>query len=206
MGTPHQIVSPHRNANSFVLPLEKDQALIVDVGNFDPQLLEQWLALQQRRLVAAVITHEHSDHCMGLADVLERYRPTVYCSSKCAQNMADSRQNFSHYMEEVETFTVEVDHVDIHDGELIEIGGQEFVFTTTPGHSPGGICFHSDTFFFSGDTLLEGKRTPLSFPHSSKADYVQSITKLEGVLKPGMTIFPGHGSPFLFTDFSNWVL
>lgn len=200
---PHRIVNPHRQSNSYLLPLDQGKAAIIDVGNFDQQLLHDWLENQQLELVAAIITHEHSDHCMGLPALLENFKPEVFCSEKCARNMADSRQNFSYYMEEVDTFDANVAYTEVTDDSVFTIGGRDFHFLLTPGHSPGGICFLTGSLFFTGDTILNGRRTPLTFPHSNKKDYALSLDKIKERLLPGVTLMPGHGEPFVFSDFSS---
>jgi len=200
---PYRIVNPHRQSNSFLLPLDHGKAAIIDVGNFDQQLLHDWLEKQQLELVAAIITHEHSDHCMGLPSLLENFKLEIFCSERCARNMADSRQNFSHYMEEVDTFVANVAYTEVTNDSVFTIGGRDFHFLLTPGHSPGGICFHTGSLFFTGDTILNGRRTPLTFPHSNKKDYALSLDKIKERLLPGVTLMPGHGEPFVFSDFSS---
>jgi glyoxylase-like metal-dependent hydrolase (beta-lactamase superfamily II) len=40
-------------------------------------------------------------------------------------------------------------------------------------------------------------KTPLTFPHSNRKDYANSIQKLKALIKPGTTIYPGHGEAFV---------
>ena len=76
----------------------------------------------------------------------------------------------------------------------------EFLFMETPGHSPGGACIFTSDAVFTGDTILNQMKAPLNFPHSNKKQYDISLIKIKKQLKPGMTIFPGHGEPFKYNS------
>jgi len=75
--------------------------------------------------------------------------------------------------------------------------GTGFTFISTPGHSPGSVCIFTKDAVFTGDTLLNNTKTPLTFPHSNRNDYANSIQKLKTLLKPGITVYPGHGEAFV---------
>jgi len=80
------------------------------------------------------------------------------------------------------------------------VEGTEFTSIATPGHSPGSACIFTKDAVFTGDTLLNNTKTPLTFPHSNRNDYANSIQKIKPLLKPGMTIYPGHGEPFVVNE------
>jgi len=62
------------------------------------------------------------------------------------------------------------------------------------------VCIFTKDAVFTGDTLLNNTKTPLTFPHSNRKDYANSIQKLKTLLNPGMTIFPGHGEAFVVNE------
>lgn len=198
----HQFVNPHRLSNTYALELDSNEVLLVDVGNFDTTDFLKWLVKENKTLTHVLLTHEHADHCCGL-DALNETNPfQLICTSKCAQNIQNSRQNFSYYLEEIPTFEVVLtDVLIINDYDVMTIGGQLFTFIATPGHSPGGMCILADDLLFTGDTILNGIKSPLTFPHSNRKDYQNSIEKIKTILKPGMKIYPGHDSSFSFENF-----
>ena len=197
----HQFVNPHRLSNTYALELDSNEVVLVDVGNFDTTNFLKWLADEDKKLTYVLLTHEHADHCCGL-DALHKTHPfQLICTSKCAENIKNSRQNFSFYLEEISTFEVALEDILIvKDYEVKMIGGQSFTFIATPGHSPGGMCILTDDLLFTGDTILNGIKSPLTFPHSNRKEYQISIEKMKAILKGGMTLYPGHDSPFSFQN------
>jgi len=80
------------------------------------------------------------------------------------------------------------------DGQALEIAGLEFKVLATPGHSPGGVCFHfpSAQALFCGDTLFAGSVGRTDLPGGDGRLLGQSLKKLAAL--PNTTrICPGHG-------------
>lgn len=198
----HQFINPHRLSNTYALELDSNEVILVDVGNFDTTDFIKWLAQANKKLTHVLLTHEHADHCCGLDALYKTHPFQLICTSKCFENSKNSRQNFSYYLEEIPTFEVELTAIlTVNDYTVMTIGGQLFTFLETPGHSPGGMCILVDDFLFTGDTILNGVKSPLTFPHSNRKDYQNSIEKIKEILKSGMTIYPGHDSSFVFRNF-----
>lgn len=198
----HQYINPHKLSNSYVLELSAGKVVLIDVGDFDTKPFLDWLHQEKKTLTHVILTHEHADHCCGVDALATKYSFQLICSSKCEANMRNSRQNFSYYLEEITTF--EVQHNDVlvvGDGDIHLISDTFFTFIETPGHSPGGLCVLVGDVVFTGDTILNGVKSPLTFPHSNRKDYQSSIAKLKENLKKGMVIYPGHDCPFLFQNF-----
>ena len=195
-------VNPHRLSNTYLLELEDDLVVLIDVGNFNTSDLLKWLEENDKKLTHVLLTHEHADHSCGL-DALYQTNPfELICTANCAKNIKNSRQNFSFYLEDLAAFEVQLNTISIvNDNEVIEIGRKSFTFIATPGHSPGGMCILVCNHLFTGDTVLNGIKSPLTFPHSNKIDYKSSLEKLETVLKQGMIIYPGHDAEFVYQNF-----
>jgi glyoxylase-like metal-dependent hydrolase (beta-lactamase superfamily II) len=197
----HRIVNPHRFSNTYIVELSDDITVLIDLGNVDTNEVISYLNEKGKNLSHVILTHEHADHCYGLDTLYEQIQFKLISSPACLKNIRNKKQNFSYYLEDIDTFEVALQEVyDVTDGERMKIGGKEFLFIHTPGHSPGGMCIFLDDFVFTGDTILNGIKTPLSFPHSDKRVYKDSLIKLEALLKKGTKIFPGHGSPFFFDE------
>jgi glyoxylase-like metal-dependent hydrolase (beta-lactamase superfamily II) len=86
------------------------------------------------------------------------------------------------------------------DGDLAEIdrlsaGGIGLHVIHTPGHSPGGCCFHEsiDGIVFSGDTLFRGGPGATGRSFSDFPTIVGSITEQLLVLPPETIVHTGHG-------------
>lgn len=199
----HQLVNHFRGANTFIIEVSEDSVVLVDPGDPDTAPLKKLLKEKQKKVAAVILTHEHFDHCGGLPHLSLNESFPVFCSASAAQNIENPKQNLSRYIESIEPFEVKAQTTIVRDGETKQLGNVSFTFFETPGHSPGGICIRAGTAIFTGDTLLNNTKTPLSFPHSNKKDYQASIEKLKRLIIPGMIIYPGHGQPFVFKG--GWI-
>jgi hydroxyacylglutathione hydrolase len=195
------IINPHRLSNTYVLELENDFIVLIDVGNFNKSEFKDWVVKNNKKIAYVLLTHEHADHCCGVDELYGFQQFELICSSECAENIKNSKQNFSYYLEDIEEFKITTDKIKlVKDLEVLTLHGYDFTFIKTPGHSPGGVCILVENCFFSGDTILNGIKTPLSFPHSSRKDYKISLEKIKTFLEPKMIIYPGHDSSFEFNN------
>ena len=84
---------------------------------------------------------------------------------------------------------------DISDGETITAAGLGFKVITTPGHTPGSVCYLNEKYgvMFTGDTLFAGSIGRTDLPMGEYDDLIRSIMdKLMG-LDGDTDILPGHG-------------
>jgi len=74
--------------------------------------------------------------------------------------------------------------------------------THIPGHSKGSsLIIIDDSFVFTGDSLLKDIPIITRFPGCSKEDYLAiALPLMRQKLNNEMTIFPGHGNPFIVND------
>ena len=188
--------NPYKKANTYIIEAGNCEVIIVDLGNYPIADLLKWLKTNNKELIGLFLTHEHLDHCYGVDLLKAKLEFTLYCSAMCEINMRNSKQNFSRYIEEFETFVVKSDATVIKDGQILSIGNVEVKIIETPGHSPGSICILIDEIIFTGDTLLNNVKTTLNFTHSSKKDFQKSRKKILKYLTSNTKIYPGHGTPF----------
>lgn len=80
-------------------------------------------------------------------------------------------------------------------GQKIEIAGGQIEVLHTPGHSPGGCCFHVPELatVFTGDTLFNGGPGATGRSFSSHELIVESITAKLLPLDDHTTVHTGHG-------------
>ena len=201
----HQLVNPVYFSNTFIIETNQQNIIIVDPGNHDIAPIKTWLTQNEKKLVAVILTHEHFDHCAGVNALYEWSSFDLICTQTAVKNIGNSRQNFSFYYDKSNAFEIKLPTKIVRDRDLIHWGTEPFDFIETPGHSPGGLCIKTGDAIFTGDTLLNKTKTPLSFTHSNKKDYRQSIEKLKSILRPGMTIYPGHGEPYIYSECLNLI-
>jgi glyoxylase-like metal-dependent hydrolase (beta-lactamase superfamily II) len=78
------------------------------------------------------------------------------------------------------------------DGEAITFGNLRLDVLHTPGHTPGSLCFYTEGYLISGDTLFPDGPGKTGSP----ADFKQIVESLKSkifVLPDDTQVFPGHG-------------
>lgn len=166
---------------------------IVDTGEND-ELPRRYAAMTPRPDVQAILlTHAHFDHAGALV-ALQRlfpdaltYLPTL--ERPMFDALPDQGRIFG--MPQLSRPCGRIDR-ELEDGGRLEVGGLEFQFMSTPGHTPGQGCYYTDSDIFVGDTLFQGSIGRNDFPMSDAALARKSLRKLMQL--PGhLVVHPGHG-------------
>ena len=144
---------------------------------------------------AVLLTHGHFDHAWGAAAVAKKYGCPVYFSAADDVILRTS----SEFLEclqldkAVELFP----YKDLSDGQILHVGGTDWQVITTPGHTPGGVCYYcaESSVLLSGDTLFAGSIGRTDLPGGDYDALIKSVMdKVMGL--PGDTdVIPGHGHP-----------
>ena len=64
---------------------------------------------------------------------------------------------------------------------------------TSPGHTPGGLCFVTDAGVFCGDTIFAGSIGRTDFPGGNYEKLIASIRSNLLTLPDDTLLHPGHG-------------
>ncbi len=117
-------------------------------------------------LVAIFYTHGHSDHMADKGLLKEAFDVPIWSASKSADRI-------------------------LKDGEVLNLGNQEWTVLHTPGHHPEHLCLISSSGLVAGD-MVAGIGTILVPP--AEGDMIEYIQQLERLLDldPHL-IFPSHG-------------
>ncbi len=81
----------------------------------------------------------------------------------------------------------------ISDGDTISFGGISLKVIHTPGHSLGGISFHTNGYLFVGDTLFAGSIGRTDFPGGDYNTLIASVKNKLFPLGDEVKVFTGHG-------------
>jgi glyoxylase-like metal-dependent hydrolase (beta-lactamase superfamily II) len=159
-------------SNAYLLVCQKtgDSAL-VDTPGEAGRLLEQLKGTSPRYVL---ITHNHFDHLMALDGVRSTLNVPV------AAHPLDALPSPPDIL--------------LNDGDTISFGNIELKVLHTPGHTPGSICFYTDKYLISGDTLFPGGPGKTNSPEALK-QIIESITTKILVLPYDTQVFSGHGDP-----------
>lgn len=160
-----------------------------------------------------LLTHEHYDHISGVNKWKNSTSGRVLCSAACADRIGDPKRNLARLFPEfcqMQTWITidKVPNTDINyrcyaDDTFIDEAvffwqGHKFRLQEIPGHSPGSIGIYVDqSYFFSGDSLLNGKEIELRFPGGSRQQWeAKGLQRIEAIPK-GIIVYPGHFDSFI---------
>ncbi len=118
----------------WVLSQEEGKCLIVDPGEAAPILAA--IAENQWQPQAILLTHHHNDHVGGVKELTQKFPGLVVYGPQ-------------------ETLHKGATQI-VKEGDVVDVLGCEFSVIATPGHTAGHVCFFSDPYLFSGDTLFSG--------------------------------------------------
>ena len=166
-------VRGEHDVNAYILSSsETGDAVVIDPAAPAEKLLGQLGDLHVRWIVA---THGHPGHVAAKDEVKQATGATT------AMHMADAKA----FLRSADRYLL--------DGEELDFGPFKLRVLTTPGHTPGSLCFVVGNHLFTGDTLLAGglgKQTP-------ETDLRQQLLSIGTRLREfslETSIYPGHGA------------
>lgn len=185
-------------SNAYILADEHTRrAAVIDPGMGSEHLLE---ALEEDRLRLDYVlnTHGHFDHvyCDG------------YFTSKTGARLLIHEadvfllQRMPEYARHYGFSVADPPQPDgfLRDGDILPIGDLALRVYHTPGHSPGGVCFHVGDVVFSGDSLLAGSVGRTDIPGGSYPELIASIRAKLLALPDATVVYTGHGPQTTIAD------
>jgi glyoxylase-like metal-dependent hydrolase (beta-lactamase superfamily II) len=160
---------------------DEGEALLIDTAYNAPAMLER-LRRRGLSLVGVALTHGHADHADGIEQILRHHEVPVYLGPEDLDLLG--------WRPRTDLLVAPVD------GFSIRVGRRTVHCLTTPGHTPGGICYRVDDaqhpVCFVGDTLFAGS-IGRSNPKELYATHLDSVRRRVLTLSPDYRLLPGHG-------------
>ena len=156
-----------------------------------PKKLLSYIAEENLKPAAILLTHGHFDHIMGVDGFLKEFSIPVYVHEDDRDAMNDARLNQSRTYTSGYTFS---DAVYVKDQEILKLAGYDMEVIHTPGHTMGCCCYYiaSEDVLFSGDTLFQNSVGRTDFENSSTSALVRSVRERLFVLPDDTHVYPGH--------------
>ena len=158
--------------NSYIMTcLKTGKSAVFDAPGDAPKILAQ---LKQTHPKYILMTHSHMDHTGALPQLKSALQVPIAAHAADADRMP-----------------VPVDTL-LADGQALALGNIRLTALHTPGHTPGSLCFYTEGYLISGDTLFPGGPGKTGSP----ADFrriVESLKYKIFALPDDTRVFPGHG-------------
>lgn len=173
-------------------------AAVVDPGMMNEKEcmhLLDFIKNNSLQLQYILLTHAHVDHTLGIDFLCENYPGLPVVAHKDDAPLGQMRpQQAQMFHLPVRPAPLSIDRF-ISDGETLKLGNENITVITTPGHSPGGVCYYVPTsaFVLTGDTLFQGSIGRTDLPGGNHRQLIDSIRRQLLSLPPDTVVYPGHG-------------
>ena len=166
------VVGPYDN-NVFVIRCRHTgEAVLLDAADEHELLLDLCRTLGVRKVLE---THGHWDHIQAVPAVRDA--------------------GFEVYVTQADAAMLPSYDQILVDDDMIQVGRLRLHTITTPGHTPGSICFKLEDkpLLFTGDTLFPGGPGATKFEYSSFSDIITNIDTRLFTHAADTIVLPGHG-------------
>lgn len=188
-------VCPKSFASNTYLLVSGNKALVVD-PSVSVAKMQELLAAQGAELCGILLTHGHFDHTVSV-DILRDMTPIpLIMHSGDAPMLTDGRIDGFYDFYGRESKHRQAERL-VTDGEKISLGDETITVLSTPGHSPGSVCYicpdgDGKCFIVTGDTLFADNVGRCDLWHGDERALIRSLECL-GQYNRDSVIYPGHG-------------
>lgn len=180
--------------NTYLLTDEATgQSAIVDTGE-TAELVTRLRALDPAPDIRFILlTHTHIDHAGALPDLQAAWPDAVTVMPGADRPLFETlpMQGSMFGMPHLDRQPGRIDR-EVADGDTVQLGETVLRVLSTPGHTPGQCCYHTDQDVVVGDTLFAGSIGRTDFPLSDPRLAVGSLRRLLAL--PGhLRVHSGHG-------------
>lgn len=170
--------------NCYVVVDEKTkEAVILDPGGNGP-LIDSVIENLGAKVKYVLLTHGHFDHVGAVEYIADKYNVPFYINENDEEWIAKDSSVFGP-LRKADGY--------LNDEDTLSLGDKSIKVITTPGHTPGGVCFLIEDKLFTGDTLFQGSVGRSDFPGGSFETLIDGIKNKLLPLNDNVEVYPGHG-------------
>lgn len=168
------VVGPYQ-ANCYILGCRNtSQGIVIDPGDEVFRIVKE-ITKSALKILGILITHGHVDHVSGARELKGIVKAPVYIHQLDARGLGFPPDE------------------QLADGQTLQVGSYTLKVIHTPGHSPGGVCFHAPGAVFTGDTLFAGSIGRTDFPGGDHGRLIQGVVQKIFPQGDDLRVYPGHG-------------
>ena len=184
--------------NTYLLHNELKECIIIDPGCYfdeEKNALKDFIYKTGLKPKLLLNTHCHLDHVFGNKFINETYGLTLHLHEKEKQVLSFAPTSGLMYNMPFDNYTGEF--ILLKEADKILLGEDELKVIEAPGHSPGSICFYSNTqhFVIGGDVLFQRSIGRSDLPGGNHQTLLNSIRRKLFVLPDQTIVYSGHGEP-----------
>lgn len=186
--------------NTYVVGVPGGDVVVIDPSAVDMTPVTSWMAEQGCRVVQILNTHCHFDHVLGNESMRALYHVPLWIPEAELPLLRNTPARVKAWFG-YEVATSDPDAY-LVEGDTVSVGPYTFHIMSTPGHSPGGVCFYekSEGVLISGDTLFAGTVGRTDLEGSDPSQLRDSLRDKLWPLPDSVRVYPGHGDETTIGD------
>jgi hydroxyacylglutathione hydrolase len=168
------VVGPYQ-ANCYILGCKNTkEGVVIDPGDEVLRIVKE-ISENALKIVYILITHGHIDHVGGATELQQITKAPLLIHNLDAPGLPSRPDGY------------------LYDGQKLDFGTHSLSVIHTPGHSPGGVSFHSPGAVFTGDTLFAGSIGRTDFSGGDYNKLIDAVVTKIFPLGDDVRVYPGHG-------------